>query len=239
MFKNFKENNRWYNVGLSALLFVLVLFLVSSCAFSSKTCVRYLDDSLNKQYDMVVVPGVPFENGSWSQIMKARVYWSKYLYDIGIAKNVMYSGSAVYSPYYESEIMALYAEAIGIPHEHIFTETMAEHSTENIYYSYQKATLLGFSSAALASDPFQTKMLRKFIRKKIDPSIGLLPIVFDTLKVMESSMIDPVVDSESAYKENFVSLSERESFMERFRGTMGLSIDTAAYSSNENTVFTQ
>jgi uncharacterized SAM-binding protein YcdF (DUF218 family) len=29
--------------------------------------------------------------------------------------------------------------SIGIPRENIFTETKAEHSTENIYYSYKKA----------------------------------------------------------------------------------------------------
>jgi hypothetical protein len=184
---------------------------------------------MDKEYQVIVVPGVPFEKGEWSQIMKARVYWSKYLYDKGIAQNIMYSGSAVYSPYYESEIMAMYAEAIGIPSDHIYIETLAEHSTENIYYSYQKALQLGFDTVALASDPFQTKMLRKFIRTKVDPSVGLLPIVFDTLKTMEPYMTDPVIDYQSAFKENFISLVERESFRERFRGTMGLSIDTSAY----------
>ena len=56
---------------------------------------------------------------------------------MGMAKNVMFSGSAVYTPYYESKIMALYAEAIGIPKERIYIETEAEHSTENIFYSYR------------------------------------------------------------------------------------------------------
>jgi len=211
------------------LIFLFLSAFLSSCAFSSRTARQYLIDSMDKEYQVIVVPGVPFEKGEWSQIMKARVYWSKYLYDKGIAQNIMYSGSAVYSPYYESEIMAMYAEAIGIPSDHIYIETLAEHSTENIYYSYQKALQLGFDTVALASDPFQTKMLRKFIRTKVDPSVGLLPIVFDTLKTMEPYMTDPVIDYQSAFKENFISLVERESFRERFRGTMGLSIDTSAY----------
>lgn len=208
---------------------VIVILSLTACGFSSRTSKRILAESIDKEYDVIVVPGVPFENGRWSQIMKARIYWSKYLYDRGIAKNIMYSGSAVYSPYYEAEIMAMYAEAIGIPGEGIYTETMAEHSTENIYYSYQKAKMLGFNSIALASDPFQTKMLRRFIRKKIDSPVALIPIVFDTLKAMEPQMTDPEIDFESAYKENFVSLEERESFRERFRGTIGLSIDTTIY----------
>lgn len=69
----------------------------------------------------------------------------------------MYSGSSAYSPYYEGEIMALYAIAIGIPKENVFTETRAEHSTENLFYVYLKAKKLGFTHIALATDPFQAK----------------------------------------------------------------------------------
>ena len=98
-----------------------------------------------------------------------RVYWAKFLFDKGIAKNIMFSGSSVYSPYYESIIMSMYAEAIGIPKENIFIETKAEHTTENVYYSYKKALELGFKNIAVASDPFQTKMVSRFTRKKSKP----------------------------------------------------------------------
>lgn len=223
-----KSKNILITIFAYASILLIATFL-SGCAFSSATSKKYFMEALDKEYDMVVVPGVPFEDGKWNQVMKVRIYWSKFLYDRGIAKNIMYSGSAVYSPYFEAEIMAMYAEAIGIPKVHIYTEFMAEHSTENIYYSYRKAKSLGFETIALASDPFQTKMLSKFIRKKIDPSIALLPIVFDTIRIMEPMMIDPEIDYKNAYKENFISLDERESFRERFRGTRGLSIDTTLY----------
>jgi hypothetical protein len=182
-----------------------------------------------KRYDMIVVPGVPFENGQWSSIMKGRIYWSKYLYDLGIAGNVMYSGSAVYTPYNEAGIMALYAEKIGIPRENIFTETLAEHSTENIFYSYRKAKKLGYQNVALASDPFQTKLLKTFTRKKVSDDIGLIPIVYDTLQAMEPEMTDPEIDPLSAFEKDFIPLPQRENFFKRFRGTRGLDIDTSAY----------
>jgi hypothetical protein len=161
--------------------------------------------------------------------MKGRVYWSKYLYDMGIARNVMYSGSAVYTPYNEAGIMALYAEKIGIPGTNILTERQAEHSTENIYYSYRKARKLGYESIALASDPFQVKMLKAFTRKKVSPDIGFIPIVYDTLRVMESAMNDPEVDYQTEFEKNFTPLPRRENFFERFRGTRGLDIDTSLY----------
>jgi hypothetical protein len=161
--------------------------------------------------------------------MKARVYWSKYLYERGMAKNIMYSGSSVYSPYYEAEIMALYAQALGIPQKSIFTETRAEHSTENIYYSYRKAKLLGFKKIALASDPFQTKLLRRYTRKRVSREVKLIPIVIDTLRMMEPQMTDPVIDYRQAFNKNFVSILKRENFWKRLRGTRGRNVDTTAY----------
>jgi uncharacterized SAM-binding protein YcdF (DUF218 family) len=213
----------------STLLFLLFLgfLLIYGCSYSNKTCQNLLKESIGEKYDIIVVPGVPLENGKWSRTMKARVYWSKFLYDKGIAKNIMYSGSAVYTPYYEAEIMALYAEAIGIPKEHIYTETKAEHSTENIYYSYKKAKKLNFNRIALASDPFQTKQLKKFTQKKVSRDVRFIPIVFDSLRVM--NMIDPVIPIEKAFAENFVALPERESFWKRLKGTLGHNLNKDFY----------
>ena len=213
------------------LIFLSLLIILSACAFSSKSSKRLLTESHEAKYDIVVVPGVPFDTteGKWSRTMKARVYWSKYLYDNGVTKNVMYSGSSVYTPYYEGEIMAMYAEAIGIPKEHIYTETKAEHSTENIYYSYQKAKKLGFERIALATDPFQAKMLSQFTHTKVSPDVAIVPIVFDTLKAMEPQMIDPPIDYKKAYNKDFVPLTKRESFWERLQGTIGNKLDTTVY----------
>ena len=209
-------------------LCLVVVILMNSCSYSSRQATRLLKESA-QGYDIIVIPGVPLENGKWSAYMKARIYWSKYLYDRGIAKNVMYSGAAVYTPYPEGEIMALYAEAIGIPKEHIFSETKAEHSTENLYYSYKKAKKLGFNKIALASDPFQTKSLRRFAYKILSPDVGLIPIVYDTLEAMKPKMIDPEINYQRVFVKNFVPLPERENFWKRLRGTRGLDIDTNAY----------
>lgn len=211
---------------------LMALMICQSCSFTEKTTKQLYNASKTKMYDVIVVPGVPFENGHWSQTMKARVYWSKFLYDRGIAKNIMYSGSSVYSPYYEAEIMSLYAQAIGIPKDKILTETKAEHSTENIYYSYKKAKLLGFDKIALASDPFQTKLLRRYTRKRVSPDVTFIPIVMDSLKEMETEMIDPVIDHRQAINEDFISITKRENFWKRWKGTRGHNIDTTAYKTN-------
>jgi uncharacterized SAM-binding protein YcdF (DUF218 family) len=201
-------------------LFLLSVLLLSaifySCSYSSKAAKKLFNQAKAKGYDIVVVPGVPFENGKWSATMKGRVYWAKYLYDNGITKNIMFSGSSVYSPYYEGMIMALYAEALGVPKENIFYETEAEHSTENMYYSYHLAKKLGFTKIALASDVFQTKSLRSFARKRISRDVGMIPMLLDTLKIQQPSMIDPAID--------FISIKKREGFFKRLKGTMGYNI---------------
>jgi len=208
---------------------LIILLLTGSCSFTSKSSLKLYNAAKEQSYDLVVVPGVPLENGKWSDIMKARIYWSKYLYDQGIAKNIMFSGNAVYTPYVEAEVMALYAIAIGIPAEHIFTESKAEHSTENIYYSYKKSKKLNFKRIALASDPFQTKMLQRFTRLRVSENVALIPIVFDTLRKMETYMTDPVIDPSTAFVSNFTPLPERKSFWVRLQGTMGKDLDPTAY----------
>jgi len=215
-----------YSGWIITLLFPL---LFCSCTFSKKACINMLDAAIKDPYDIIVVPGVPFEDSTWSRVMKGRVYWSKYLYDIGVAKNIIYSGSAVYTPYIEADIMALYAEKLGIPREHIYMEPHAEHSTENIYYSYKMARMLGFERVALATDQFQAKMLKRFTKKIVGSDVGIIPIVADTLVAMEPYMIDPEIDFQRAFVKDFIPLTERESQRERFRGTRGLDLDTTVY----------
>ena len=213
---------------ISASTFLLII-IGCSCSFSAKTTVRYFNKAKTRHYDMIAVPGVPFTETGWDSTMKARVYWSKYLYDHGIAKNIMYSGSSVYSPYHEGEIMAMYAIAIGIPKEHVFTEIKAEHSTENLYYVYLKAKKSGFTKIALATDPFQAKQLRRFARVKISKEVGNIPIVIDSLTAMQPFMINPKIDYIKAFNKDYIPLKDRESFWKRFRGTMGKNIDLNAY----------
>lgn len=215
------------------ILFMLpaaVVLGALSCSYSAKATRQLLQKAKSSgPFDVIIVPGVPFENGKWNRTMKGRIYWSKYLFDKGIAKNVMYSGSAVYTAYYEAEIMAMYAKAIGIPAKNIYTETKAEHSTENAYYGYKKAQQLGFEHIALASDPFQTKLLRRYVRKKVNSEMSFIPMVIDTMKVIEPAMIDPDIKYQEAFKPNFISIKERESFWKRLKGTLRGNIDTTAY----------
>src|SRR5690606_31947372 len=118
-----------------------------------------------RPYDVIIVPGIPYEKENTSSIMNMRLQWAKHLYDSGFAQNIIFSGSAVYSPFVEGKAMKAIADSMGIPPEHTFYETKAEHSTENVYYSWKMANEMGFKKIALATDPFQSAMLKSFMKK--------------------------------------------------------------------------
>jgi hypothetical protein len=181
----------------------------------------YQKSVVQHPFDVIIVPGFPYNDTTWHNVVKLRVIWANYLYQNGIAKNIIFSGGAVYSPYIESRIMKEYAKGLGVPANNIYTEEKAEHSTENVYYSYTMARDLGFTKIALATDPFQSSQLKSFI-KKYDLAITQLPIVINTFKTF--TVTEPVINKSIAYDSNFVSLLQRETFFERFKGTLGKKI---------------
>lgn len=210
-------------------LLILALVLAVGCVSVKRGPAVALREAKRNHvtFDAIIVPGIPFENGSWDSVMKARVLWSYVLYKNGITKNIIYSGSAVYSPYYEAKIMGLYAQKLGVQKKHIFYDTLARHSTENAYYSYLLARKLGFKTVALATDPFQSALLKSFTINKFGTIMYHMPFVMDSVR--KYSALNPKINPESAKKDNFVSITDKESGLQRFMGTIGRDIDWKQY----------
>lgn len=202
-------------------IFVIAGLVLSHCSLTHQARKSYERALEEKPFDVVIVPGIPYDtiNGNADNtVMKMRLFWAKHLYDSGFAKNIIFSGSAVYSPYTEGVIMKIVADSLGIPPEHTFSEMTAEHSTENVYYSWKMAKEMGFTKIALATDPYQGGLLKSFARRHC-PGLKFIPIVFGTMDIGNKKL--PVIDPISAYRSDFVSIMEREGFWKRFRGTMG------------------
>jgi len=178
-------------------------------------------------FDAIIVPGVPYYDTSWSRIMQGRVKWAVFLYKKGWAKNIIFSGAAVYTPYYESKIMALYAEQLGVPRTHMLCDTMAEHSTENVYYSYKLGLKNGMHKMAIATDPYQSLALRRFVH---DRKLELSDIPLGN-KMLDSVSFPTVSINPASAKatRDFVPLPERENFFRRIGGTLGLRIREDVY----------
>jgi uncharacterized SAM-binding protein YcdF (DUF218 family) len=196
-------------LGLSCLLYAHTHFVYNTFYKPSRL---FKEALVSKPYDAIIVPGFPVDGGSWGFVMKWRVNWSVFLYKSGITKNIIYSGGAVYTPYTEAIIMALYAEKMGVPKEHIFTEINAEHTTENLYYSHQLAVSKGFTKVGFATDPFQSMQIEPYI-EKYDLHVSLIPSVIDIMKYIRFE--DYAIAAYQAYQLNFISIMERETDEER------------------------
>jgi len=214
------KQNKYVRLMILCIAGVLVM---SSCA-GRKFAMKYFEKAKTEApYDAIIVTGIPYNDSTNSGlIFLARVLWAKHLYDVGIAKNIIFSGSDVSTPYYEGIAMKIVADSLGVPANHTFAETRAEHSTENVWYGMRLAHKLGFKKIALAADPFQVKMLRGFLKKRCN-NMPYIPLVYDMVIKdryhWQAQM--PKVDLSGARAQNFVKLSERESFWTRFAGTRG------------------
>lgn len=210
-----------------ALLTIGLLFF-SSCLLFQPSATKLSRRALAKHpfYDAAIVPGVPFVAPSWDMTMQMRVIWGVHLYKRGLVKKLIMSGSSVYSPYVEANIMKLYAISLGVPAEDVLLETRAEHSTENLWYGYKLARAQGYQSIALATDPFQTRMVYRFGKRRLK-DLQYLPVLFDTLRTIER--VDPVIGYEAYRIDSFKPITETQSFWYRFRGTMGKHIDFKAH----------
>jgi hypothetical protein len=205
------------------LFTVFLLLFLGSCTFFRPHPAKLFRHALKEApYDVIIVPGCPYNGTDWSLPMKGRVIWASYLVNKGIAKNVIFSGAAVYTPYVEGKVMAIYAESLGVAKEKIYVEDKAEHSTENIYYSYEMAKKLGFKKIAVASDQFQSNLLMRFTRVRFATPIDHIPFVIDTLSKIDD--VHPFIDATPAKVKDFETfrpITETQSAAYRRRGTLG------------------
>lgn len=158
-------------------------------------------------FDAVIIPGLPFDTPTPNNLFKARMVWSKSLFDKGLVKNVIYSGSAVHTPYVEGEIMKAIALQMGLPAANVYAEVNAQHTTENVDYGLQLARSLGFQKVAVASDPFQTIFLKHHIAQHQLP-VALLPFALDSFSAFKKYSF-PLIDYRQFLVQNFVPLKER------------------------------
>lgn len=215
-----------YNLKKIVLITLLIgsLIMCHSCLLLQPGAQKLTKKALSahKQYDAIIVPGVPFLAPHWDMTMTMRVVWAVHLYHRGFTKKIIMSGSAVYSPYIEAQIMKLYAIKFGVPADDIIIEDRAQHSTENIWYSYKLAKSLGYENIALATDPFQTRMTYRFGKRRIKP-LKYLPVIFDTLRILPQET--PQIDYKPYELKEFKSIIETQTKWYRLRGTMGKHID--------------
>ncbi len=205
------------------IFFCLCTLLLPSCFFFGPTPRKLLHNAeLIKPIDIAIIPGLPLYHGKIDTLLKSRLLWSNYLFKKGIVSNVLYSGNAVYTPWIEGSTMALFANQLGIENKNIVIDTIAEHSTENLFYGYHQAKKMGYKTIAIATDPFQCAMLHKYAKKNFNETIYFIPIIYDSIKPLMG--MDLIIDTTLTLKKNFIPIEERLDYKDRLKGTTGKNI---------------
>ncbi len=201
------------------ILILIISAALSSCSLQFITASTYNHFEAEGPYDVIIVPGLPYDSGRPSELFKARMYWAKQLYDKGIARNIIFSGAAVRTPYVESKVMKLYAIAMGIPASHTFIEIRATHSNENVFYGYRMAKQLGFKTVALATDPYQSFIYSMF-SKVYAQDLGRLPASMDSLKLYAERCANIKIDASDAFIKNFIPMEKSKTSLKTSFGKL-------------------
>jgi uncharacterized SAM-binding protein YcdF (DUF218 family) len=205
------------------LIFIACILAISGCkfyygAFYTDPQKCFGDALREKPYDIVIVPGFPSDSGKINTTLSERILWADYLYKNGIANQILFSGSAVYTPFIEGEIMRLFALQLGIDENEIKVETKALHSTENLYYGFKMASESGYEKIAFATHPAQSSFLKQF-RRKFNLDLDFIPIVADSIKNIKYSFQSIYLSK--IFVEDFIPLNERQGLFKKLRGTRG------------------
>lgn len=182
--------------------------LLSSCSFINQFAINTLERNIkHAPYDVVIVPGIPYDTAQQNPIFKGRLLWAKTLYDHGIANHIIFSGSAVHTPYVEGTVMKMIADSLGVPTERSFVEHKALSSVQNVHYGMKLAEELGFKKVAVATDPLQTIFIKRYTKKN-HPGVAMLPFRFDAMGHYQKTLL-PAVDHDYAYDPDFVPRDKR------------------------------
>lgn len=191
----------------ASVLFIVLLLFVAACKLDNWVARAYHKNVKRAPYDAIIVPGFPYDTTPaklpW---LNVRLYWAKALYDRGITRNIIFSGSAVHTPYTEATVMRIAADSLGIPPEHIFCETEALHSNENVRLGYKLARKLGFKKIAVATDAYQFSYTMAFLWYTA-PGAGILPLAKDSSAYYNKPL--PQINPNEAFVRGFVPLEQR------------------------------
>lgn len=192
---------------LIILLSLYVLIRSIAFRFDSYTDSCYRNSLSNAPYDVVIIPGSPYDHPKPNQMFTARMLWALQLYRQGAVKHIIFSGSAVHTPYTEGTIMKAISDSMGIPSSVSFAETEALHTDENIYCSFAMAKRAGYVTIAVATDPFQNFFVSRHLKDEYN-GIALLPMPMDTFRKYREGNL-PAINAAPLMIKNFVPLRER------------------------------
>ncbi|HEV2135900.1 MAG TPA: YdcF family protein [Terracidiphilus sp.] len=133
-------------VGAAALSLLAMGAIARRLAHTSNTS--------RTRFDAIIVLGYPAtSDGDPSPRELASVNEAVREYERGVAPRLIFTGAAVANQFVEAQVMALAAEAQGIPAEAVLTETQARNTVQNACFAVRMMKAHEWDSAEVIANP--------------------------------------------------------------------------------------
>ncbi|WP_315122438.1 YdcF family protein [uncultured Clostridium sp.] len=124
-------------MAISVFIFIIILVLINlyPLLLYKSPATKLKRD----RFDVIIILGFPvLQDGKPSPIMRERVIKAVELFNKGYANNIICSGGGVYNKYIEADIMANFAESLGIPNSCLIKEDKSRNTYQMEKSDYPK-----------------------------------------------------------------------------------------------------
>lgn len=144
--------------GAAALVLLAMGAIARRLAHTSNTS--------RTRFDAIIVLGYPAtSDGDPSPRELASVNEAVREYERGVAPRLIFTGAAVANQFVEAQVMALAAEAQGIPAEAVLTETQARDTVQNACFAVRMMKAHGWDSAEVIANPSHLRRAAMIFRR--------------------------------------------------------------------------
>ncbi len=130
----------------AALIVVLFAWAILARALAST------GNTSRTRFDAIIVLGTPADSdGNPTPAQLARVTEAVHEWERGVAPRLIMTGGAAHNHFYEAQVMARAAEAMGVPSSSVYEEREALNTIQNACYAVRIMKLHGWRSAEVVS----------------------------------------------------------------------------------------
>lgn len=152
-------------IVLSTLAFLVISIIILNI-FPLIFFKSPVTESKETKFDVIIVLGFPAaKDGKASPIMRERVIKAVELYKEGYSGNIICSGGGVNNNYVEANVMADFAESLGVPNDCLIKESKSLDTYENIRNSVNIMKNRKWSSAIVVTSPWHLRRTNYYLSK--------------------------------------------------------------------------
>ena len=123
----------------------------------------------NIEFDVIIILGNSInENGEPGDILKTRLDTGIEIFNMGLSKKIILTGSSVHNNFIEAKIMEKYCRQRKIPNDALLIEPYAKDTFENALFSKKIMDNQGCNSALIVTSKYHKLRTKRIFRKIVE-----------------------------------------------------------------------